>query len=159
GLEGRAVPRHRPDTTDRRARHGHRAKRGRVARALQPVPLRQEPEQAVLQRDALVRELSRPGAAVGPGADAVRVVGWLPGAPADDADLLREVRARGAATVTTLRIDVARPSRAGGGLAERGLRRSRLLQRAVRRLHAHDQPAPEQGVERGATRALGAAAL
>ena len=53
------------------------AQRRGLARALQPVPLRQVPEQAVLQRHALVRRLPRP-----PAPDQATLFQWAGGFPA-----------------------------------------------------------------------------
>ena len=90
-----------------------------------------------------------------PRPDAVRVVRRASRAHEDDADLLREARAGGSAPGAAVRQHVAGPSPACGAVARRGLRRAKALQRDLWRLQADDLPAPGQGAERGAARALG----
>ncbi len=74
--------------TARRERQPGAAQHGRIARALQPLPVREVTEQTVLQRHALVRRLPRSTDARA--GDAVSVGRRVPGAAAAHAPLLRE---------------------------------------------------------------------
>ena len=132
------------------------ARRGRLERALQPVPLRAFAEQAVLQRHALVHRLPRPGLRRRPRPIAVRVGGRPAGAEPDDPALLREVRARRPAARAALRAHVPGPP---ASASPPGSARSSAARRAytekLRRLRPDALPARRQGPHRGEARPLG----
>src|SRR5262249_34514092 len=124
-----------------------------------PLSLRAVEEQAFLQWRTLVRRFSRSGDGPGPPANSLRVGGRLSCPPSRDAAVLRAPRPSRRSPGTVVFEDGARSSGARRRLALGGVRRPQVLFAALRWLHPHDLPAPEQAFDRSATRPMGIAAV
>ena len=142
-----------PDSASRSGRRGRAPSRGCVPRALRALPVRALPEQAVLQRHALVHRLQPPRRGPGPGAEPVRVGGRPARADPADPSAVREADPGGPGPGRGVRGPAARLPRARGSQDRGRVRRPYAGHGPDQRRrpgHGPDRPAGPAGTLGGA---------